>query len=254
MKQLVPTLSALSRCSRRAFVGLGLALLASATIPSVQAHGGDDDDDNDRRGHHQRSAQVFPPHSRPYGLSYGQWQARWWQWSISIPAATHPYNSADFAAVNQSGPVWFLVGTGDPTPRAITVPRGKSIFFPLANTECSNVEPPPFFGADEAAMRHCNRQFVRTDLECFVDGLPVRNLDRFEGESPLFNFDAPDGNILIGSPAVSGQAVSSGAYVMVPPLSVGHHVIQFKATQTDPVLGTFTLYGIYNITVPNGRR
>ena len=163
MKLFTPTLRRLVNIglSRKAAAFVTAALLTSTAVTSLRAHSGDgDSDDNEREGRSHRCAQVVPPNAHPYGLSYGQWQARWWQWSISIPFATHPYVSADFAAVNQSGPVWFLVGTTDPTPREITVPRGKALFFPLANTECSNVETPPFFGVDEAAMRLCNRAFV----------------------------------------------------------------------------------------------
>lgn len=193
---------------------------------------------------------MFPAHSSPYGLSYPEWHAKWWQWSISIPWDTHPYQGAQFAAVNQSGPVWFLVGYTDGLVREITVPRGKAILFPVVNVESSNVEPPPFFGADEAGMRAANSLFVRTDLEASIDGLPVRNLERFEMESPLYSFNAPDGNILIGAGPVSGQSVDAGTYVMVPPLSVGRHVIHFKGTQTDPMFGPVTYDATYHITVP----
>lgn len=101
----------------------------------------------------------------------------------------------------------------------------------------------------KGAMRLAVRKFVRSDMECFIDGLPVCHLERFEGESPLFHFSAPDDNILIGAGPVSGNAVSAGTYVMVPPLSVGHHVIRFKGTQTDPVFGSAVFGGTYHITV-----
>jgi len=49
------------------------------------------------------------------------------------------------AAIGQSGPVWFLAGTtGGTAERAITVPAGKSLFFPLVNNVwiCTPVDPP----------------------------------------------------------------------------------------------------------------
>ena len=33
---------------------------------------------------------VFPIKSKPYGLTYGEWSAKWWQWAISIPTAESP--------------------------------------------------------------------------------------------------------------------------------------------------------------------
>lgn len=225
---------------------LGLSVLSTVTGPVCWAHDSDGDHDTDGDNAH-----VFPHNSRPYGLTYGEWQARWWQWSISIPGATHPYVSADFADVNQSGPAWFLVGWTDGGPRDVVIPQGKAIFFPIANAECSNVELPPFFGANEADMRLAARQFIRTDLSCEIDGHPVSHLDRFDGESPLFSFSAPAGNILTGGPAVSGQAVDGGVYLMIAPLSPGLHTLHFKGTQTDAILGSFTFDSTYNILIPH---
>ena len=253
MKKVNQTEDGAIRFPRRNFAWLGAALLAFALATPLLAESerGKDkgDDQSENRGQGQRYASVLPASSRPYGLTYGEWQARWWQWSISIPYDIHPYVGEQFADANQSGHVWFLVGYNDGAVRHVTIPRGKAIFFPVVNVECSNVEPAGFFGADEAAMRLCVREFVRTDMQCFIDGLPVRNLDRFEGESPLFGFDAPDKNILTGGDAVSGESVSAGTYVMLPPLSVGHHTIRFKGTQTDPIFGSFTFESNYEVTV-----
>ena len=30
---------------------------------------------------------VFPPGSDPFGVSYDEWGARWWEWAGSIPVA-----------------------------------------------------------------------------------------------------------------------------------------------------------------------
>ena len=109
-------------------------------------------------------------------------------------------------------------------------------------------------GVPEQTLQKKRFCLNRTDMECSIDGLPVARLDRFEGESPLFNFDAPAGNILTGGGPVSGQSVSAGTYFMAPPLSVGQHVIKFKGTQTDPILGSLTIDSTYKITVLAGRR
>jgi len=34
--------------------------------------------------------EVFSRESAPYGRSYGEWSAAWWQWALSMPAAKHP--------------------------------------------------------------------------------------------------------------------------------------------------------------------
>src|SRR5262249_33125691 len=56
---------------------------------------------------------VLPPSSNPYGRSYGEWGAAWWQWALSLPLSESPLNDPTGAhiAAGQSGPVWFLSGT-----------------------------------------------------------------------------------------------------------------------------------------------
>jgi hypothetical protein len=57
--------------------------------------------------------QLFSRESDPYGVSYTEWTARWWQWAFSIPVENNPVNDMTGAncAINQHGPVWFLAGT-----------------------------------------------------------------------------------------------------------------------------------------------
>src|SRR5689334_15805444 len=53
---------------------------------------------------------VLPVKSSPYGMTYGQWSARWWQWAFSLPIDRSPlFGTADCSA-GQSGLVWFLPG------------------------------------------------------------------------------------------------------------------------------------------------
>jgi hypothetical protein len=64
--------------------------------------------------------------------------AQWWQWALETPTSVNPLQdpTGQFGAVNQShGNVWFLAGnTGGVTVRTVTIPAGKALFFPVANT------------------------------------------------------------------------------------------------------------------------
>src|SRR5215210_4141888 len=69
--------------------------------------------------------EIFTTDSTPYGLTYGEWTARWWQWAYSIPRDVHPAydDSGKYCAEGQSGPVWFLAGTFEhPAERYCTIP------------------------------------------------------------------------------------------------------------------------------------
>src|SRR5215469_14163190 len=75
---------------------------------------------------------VIPPNARPFGMTYGQWSAREWQWALESPdipsnpvtTPNHgtPTNPAPVdCTLGQRGPVWFLsgvfvTGPSGPTP------------------------------------------------------------------------------------------------------------------------------------------
>jgi hypothetical protein len=71
--------------------------------------------------------------SGPYGLTYGEWSGKWWQWTLSIPTDVNPLNdkTGENCAKNQNDTqVWFLAGTyGGTAERTCTIPSGKAIFF-----------------------------------------------------------------------------------------------------------------------------
>jgi hypothetical protein len=126
-------------------------------------------------------------------------------------------------------------------------PAGKALFFPILNVECSTVEPPPFFGSNEAELRACAEGFLNdtAGLACEIDGVSIQNLQAYRAGSPLFDFTIPDNNIL-GLAAGSGQAVADGVYLMLAPLSVGQHTIHFTGTF---VSFGFTLDITYHLSV-----
>ncbi len=212
---------------------------------------------------------VVPVNARPYGLTYGEWSARWWQWAFSLPHTAHPLlDNADCSA-GQSGPVFFLGGTfavieiapgvilGQAT-RDCDVPAGKAIFFPIVNTECATIEGS---GETEEELRACARFFsdfiVPESLACTIDGRPVHDLPSFRVESPLFVYGPlPENNILqfFGLPAPAGStspSVNDGVHVMLAPLSVGEHTLEFFGMADFTAIGgpIFIQDITYNLTI-----
>ena len=229
----------------RAWLTLLVALVALGTLTSAPAMAAS--------GRTVGVQGVYPLDAQPYGRTWGEWTATWWQWAFSMPISSHPlFDSADCSA-GQSGPVWFLGGafTGTAATRTCTVPAGTALLFPLLNAECSDIEPPPFFGADEAEMRACARAFMEpaSDLFCSIDGVAVENVNSYRVDSPLYAFSAPDDN-LFGIPGpVSGLSVSDGYWIFLAPLSAGQHTIRFGG-----MLPGFPIDVTYELTVrPGGR-
>ena len=193
---------------------------------------------------HANDASAAPVQSNPYGMSYGEWSAAWWQWAFSLPVDHSPlFGTADCSA-GQSGPVWFLPGAvvGGPTPRQdCTIRPGTSLFVAIINAECSNLEGS---GTTEGQLRGCadsiSSLIDRNSLRASLDGEQLMDLSRYLVESPLFRFGPlPDNNLITyfciaqgeGCPAAPrgtvGYAVGTGVYLMFHPLSVGRHTLKF---------------------------
>jgi hypothetical protein len=176
---------------------------------------------------------VAPPHSKAFGHTYGGWSAEWWQWYLSIPTGTpHPAIGGD-CGVGQAGKVFHLSAdfTGSPE-LPCTIPTGKAVLFAMANIECSTVEGPPFFGANEEELRNCAACWADlidvSSLQATLDGRELENLGAYRASSPLFSFDYPADNIfgIPDGPGI-GQSVSDGYWALVNPLSAGEHTLSF---------------------------
>ena len=130
--------------------------------------------------------------------------------------------------------------------RNCSVPAGKSLFFPMINVECSTLEAPPFYGANEEQLRSCAKSFKFKGMFATVDGVPLPNVGRYQTLSPLFKFSLPKKDVLGLGPAEEGESVSSGYYLMLAPLSPGKHVVSFGGTYPD---FDFSIAITYNLTV-----
>ena len=177
------------------------------------------------------NGEIFTTDSTPYGLTYGEWTARWWQWAYSIPRDVHPAydDSGKYCAEGQSGPVWFLAGTFEhPAERYWTIPADKAILFPILNSECSYAEFPGLNSEEE--LLECAKQMQDSvvHLEASIDGVPVSGLEQYRIQSSLFNLTLGQNNILELPTNTSTQAISDGNWLFLKPLSPGDHVIYFK--------------------------
>ena len=224
-----------------------ITTLLSLAAGSSRADGRDDD-----------TPQVFPPQAHPYGRSYAEWSAAWWQWAFALPVAGHPFNdSPDFdVTAGQSGHVWFLAGTFGTVKRHVTIPAGKALFIAVANAEASSLEDPPFYGATAAAQQAIAiamaDPFER--IACIIDGQTVRNIGHYRFVSPQFAFIAPTPWIF-GATGGIGTSVGDGYYVMLAPMSAGKHTIHFHAAlRFGPAAGdVYPLDVTYVITAKGGR-
>ena len=235
--------------TRLAITSFAIAILNNLSgIPFIHAQ---QDSGNDSLG-------VFPPDSTPYGLTYGEWTATWWQWAFSMPEALNPLidDTGRNCANNQTGPVWLLAGTGGgAVTRECTIPSDKGILIPIINIACDSATEPTLDTEEE--LRSCAKtdQDLVIGKEITVDGVNIGNLDSYRFQSPLFNLTFPENNIA-GVPPQTAKAVSDGFWILLEPLSPGGHEIHFKAALGNPTtVGTtnFALDVRYLLTVVEGQ-
>ena len=167
---------------------------------------------------------VYAAGEEIHGSSLGEWSARYWQWVTSLPVGENPAQEPTGAlcGYGQTGPVFFIPRNMPPC----TVPAGVSVFLPIAGSQCSTLEPPPFHGDDEVSLMACAA--VEADryagIIVRVNGEVVPNVEHYRTASPVFAMQLPEDNIL-AVPAGTGLAVADGYHVVLRPLLAGTHEI-----------------------------
>jgi hypothetical protein len=195
---------------------------------------------------------YFAPTSAPYGTSFPEWTAQWWQFVASMPPAVQPVldSTGEACAIGQRGAVWFLFGNfGGATERSCTIPGRKALLFPLLNAFA--FDSPGVCGQDSVSISVADlRALVApwvtgAQLSAQVDGVEIKHLERFRHQSVVFSVSTPNGDLFCGLPrATYAPAVDDGYYVMLKPLPPGDHVLRFRGAQ-----GTFSLDVTYRLKV-----
>lgn len=178
---------------------------------------------------------LFPVESRPYGLTYGEWSAKWWQWLLSIPRANNPVfdNNGDNAHANQDNPnVFFLCQTVEgiqkgrtSQSRTIYLRAGKSIFMPIINwISVLNLDGQTDEELTTVAKRKMN---VISELRVVIDGVTIEEeLVRYRALSPFFNMKVPDDNIFQLPPGVR-RFVADGYWIFLKPIEKSFSLTTF---------------------------
>ena len=215
---------------RRALVAGLLALAAALATPVAPALAG--------------GGNVVPANASPFGKSYAQWSAVWWQRYLGT--ANSDLTGAPCSI--RDGQVALLAGTaGGAATRSCTVAPGTKFVLPLVNVECSTIEGN---GTTQADLAACASSIADdfTSLHLTVDGKDAAGLTAFRFRSPLFKFVSVAGNPF-GVPATGPggtNSVADGYWVALTPLTPGSHTIRFGGSA--PSFG-FTTDATYNITV-----
>lgn len=196
---------------------------------------------------------ILGPDESFGGATLGEWEARQWQWTVSFPPKINP--EIDVAGpgcgYGQSGPVFFLPGNFTPNPTNMTcvVPEGVAILVTLGGSECSTVEPPPFFGRDEAELAACATATNDVNpipiaaITVTINGQEVPNLESYRSVSPAFPLTFSEENVF-GVPAGVALSVSDGyGFLIAPPAPGAYDLVISSDVDQDgePFVSTYHL-------------
>ncbi len=221
------------------------------------------------------NAGVLSPDQPWYGLTYGEWSAKWYQWIYAIPAPNNPWfdTTGQHAKVGQNEPVFFLTGVlcalssptavcgqeGATVTREVTIRRGTPLFFPVANMQIDNLgNTGPLMTPDEMQPIAGTAMDSVVGMSATIDGVAVQNLSSYRVIAPVFSYRIPGNNIYQAQgydfgPQKVDPAVSDGVFLLLAPLPVGLHTIHFTAAfpadNENPHVKFFTLDVTYKITV-----
>jgi len=218
------------------------------------------------------AGEVIPPASLPYGLSYEEWSAKWWQWSLEESTNNLEFVGEPGICHGPASRVRFLAGIYIPgtggisvETRKITLPAETPLFFPVLSVWVDNSGCPTFttFTADELAAQAAGDWSAVTVTTCTIDGVAVAGLSNptnstYLIQTPAFSYTtAEKDNVLAGlygEPCIPGgltiyPAVADGVYLMLEPLAPGKHTIHFVGI-VGPASAPFVKDDItYDITV-----
>ena len=82
---------------------------------------------------------VYSKDSKPFGIPYGDWLAKYNQWFIQIPTAVHPreHYTPDRCATDSKWPCVVLTDVlKGKEERTCTIPAGKAILMPALSGIC----------------------------------------------------------------------------------------------------------------------
>jgi hypothetical protein len=175
---------------------------------------------------------VYSTDSKPFGLPYQDWVAKWWNWTFGIGADQHPRDDPTRSCnVNQNGSVWFLpdaLSIENPSnPRICDIPAGKAIFIPIVTGEVGTNEKPGYTDAQlikEALVCDNDSKNRRAEVDGnSINGLSDPSSYRTNSSHP-FTINIVDDNIY-NIKGGTGRAFADGWFLFVKPLPVGEHKI-----------------------------
>jgi hypothetical protein len=183
------------------------------------------------------SVNIFPPESKPYGLTYAEHQKNFWKWILGIPADESPVNDrtgekcANWQSNSNSSVFYLSMNTGGISERTCTVPAGKGLFIPVMQVEWSDKEFPGASVEELDTSAKKDQDSVNSlYLKIGDKEYKYEDLIKYRTHTDVFEVVFPDKGIFGVIEGGPSKVVADGFYIITEPLIKGNYSIHFKSS------------------------
>jgi hypothetical protein len=190
------------------------------------------------------------------GKPLEEWAKQYWIWWMTVPETIpkDPTTNLDscFMGFDSEGVMIFLVNAYQITYNTrCTIPSDRHILVPLLVGECDPTVPDPRGKSENIQDKWACAKDANEVFKAWQVVLDNRILYKNSGNeivnqnltqqilvrnSSVFTLNIPDIN-RYGAPAGSYPAVVDGYYLVLKPLSVGEHILEYSIVHEIPVPG-----------------
>jgi len=167
---------------------------------------------------------FLPSNARAHGYSLVDLASAFTVWAFGTSAEVNPIVAGRCERSPITPHIWFLpVSLGGESVSTCQVPPGAFLVVTPGFIECSNIEPEPFYGADEIALHGCVDDWfdLLNRADVVLDGQPVENLEDYA--LTTLPVTLPPNNLINTEP---GLSLSKGYFLALRPLSRGTHTLR----------------------------
>ena len=188
-----------------------------------------------------KSVNIFPPGSKPYGLTFAEHQKNFWKWVLEIPANESPVNDrtgekcANGQSNTNSSVFYLSMNIGGISERTCKVPVGKGLLIPVMQVEWSEKEAP------DASVEELHKSAKKDQdsvnslyLKIGDKEYKYKDLIKYRTQTDVFEVVFPDNGIFGVIEGGISKVVADGFYIITEPLIKGNYSIHFKSSLICP--------------------
>ena len=207
-----------------------------------------------------QNVDLYSKGELPFGISYGDWVAKYWNWDLSIPLDPQTGNFAGLhdngCLVHKENSTVMLVDTaaGGIWNQKCTISHNEGILIPIWTGECDQGTK-GFENASEKQLSDCARGFDLGKIKGLVkvDNVTVATLDALDYKTNImnnvtevytkqFNATTPNDSHFVSDQSGTFPGVAHGWFVFLKPLQPGNHTVYYQ-NSVEPT----TLSGAGNV-------